>query len=53
MDRQNARIPEVLKLTQDLFLELATDADQLDFPVLYASGREGIVVTERGWKGKM
>ena len=30
-----------MKLTQDLFLELATDADQLDFPVLYASGREG------------
>jgi GTP-binding protein len=52
MDRQNARIPEVLKLTQDLFLELATDADQLDFPVLYASGREGIVVTEPGMEGK-
>jgi GTP-binding protein len=43
IDRQNARIDEVLKLTQDLFLELATDAEQLDFPVLYASGREGIV----------
>ena len=52
MDRQNARIPEVLKLTQDLFLELATDAEQLDFPVLYASGREGIVVTEQGMEGK-
>jgi GTP-binding protein len=52
MDRQNARIPEVLKLTQDLFLELATDADQLDFPVLYASGREGIVVNEPGMEGK-
>jgi GTP-binding protein len=52
MDRQNARIPEVLKLTQDLFLELATDADQLDFPVLYASGREGIVITEPGMEGK-
>jgi len=52
MDRQNARIPEVLKLTQDLFLELATDADQLDFPVLYASGREGIVVNEPGVEGK-
>jgi GTP-binding protein len=52
IDRQNARIPEVLKLTQDLFLELATDAEQLDFPVLYASGREGIVVTEPGMEGK-
>ena len=52
IDRQNARIPEVLKFTQDLFLELATDAEQLDFPVLYASGREGIVVTEPGMEGK-
>jgi GTP-binding protein len=52
MDRQNARIQEVLKLTQDLFLELATDAEQLDFPVLYASGREGIVVNEPGMEGK-
>ena len=51
IDRQNARIQEVLKFTQDLFLELATDADQLDFPVLYASGREGIVVTEPGMEG--
>jgi GTP-binding protein len=52
IDRQNARIPEVLKLTQDLFLELATDAEQLDFPVLYASGREGVVVKEPGQEGK-
>jgi GTP-binding protein len=52
IDRQNARIQEVLKYTQDLFLELATDAEQLDFPVLYASGREGIVVTEPGMDGK-
>jgi GTP-binding protein len=52
IDRQNARIQEVLKFTQDLFLELATDAEQLDFPVLYASGREGIVVTEPDGEGK-
>ena len=52
IDRQNARIPEVLKLTQDLFLELATDAEQLDFPVLYASGREGVVIMEPGMEGK-
>jgi len=39
-DRANARIAEVLNLTQDLFLEMATSADQLDFPVLYASGKE-------------
>ena len=52
VDRKDARIAEVLGLTQDLFLELATSADQLDFPVLYASAREGTVVTEPGMKGK-
>jgi GTP-binding protein len=41
IDRVNSRISEVVRLTQDLFLELATDADQLDFPVLYASARDG------------
>ncbi|MBX5492934.1 MAG: translational GTPase TypA [Chloroflexi bacterium] len=41
IDRRHARPQEVLHLTQDLFLELATEAEQLDFPVLYAIGREG------------
>ncbi|MBI4303422.1 MAG: translational GTPase TypA, partial [Chloroflexi bacterium] len=41
-----------LALTQDLFLELATSADQLDFPVIYASAKEGTAVTELGTKGK-
>jgi GTP-binding protein len=50
-DRANARLAEVLSLTQDLFLELATSADQLDFPVLYASGRDGTAVTVPGEKG--
>src|SRR5215212_6990445 len=40
-DRKDARAEEVVHETQDLFLELATDADQLDFPVIYAVGREG------------
>ena len=52
VDRQNSRMAEVLKLTEDLFLELAISADQLDFPVLYASAREGTVTTELGMKGK-
>lgn len=41
IDRDRARIAEVVSLTQDLFLELATNTDQLDFPVLYASARNG------------
>jgi GTP-binding protein len=51
-DRENSRVSEVLGFTQDLFLELATSADQLDFPVLYASAREGTAVTEPDMKGK-
>jgi len=52
IDRENSRVAEVLGFTQDLFLELATSADQLDFPVLYASAKEGTAVTELGMKGK-
>lgn len=52
IDRTNARIAEVLRLTQDLFLELATSADQLDFPVLYASGKDGVVVGSPEETGK-
>ncbi len=51
IDRENSRIAEVVSLTQDLFLELATTAEQLDFPIIYASAREGIAITEPGTKG--
>ena len=51
IDRKNARLAEVLNLTQDLFLELATTAEQLDFPVLYANAKLGIVSTEAGVQG--
>ncbi|GAG08376.1 unnamed protein product, partial [marine sediment metagenome] len=40
IDRPNSRIAEVIRLIQDLFLELATSTDQLDFHVLYASAKE-------------
>ena len=52
IDRRNSRTSEVLGFTQDLFLELATSPDQLDFPVLYASAKEGTAVTEPGLEGK-
>ena len=41
IDRPEARVAEVEEMVQDLFLELATDESQLDFPVLYASARQG------------
>ena len=41
IDRPSARPGQVLTMLQDLFLELALDADQLDFPTLYAAANEG------------
>jgi GTP-binding protein len=41
VDRPASRPEEVVSLTQDLFLELATDPDQLDFPVIYTIARDG------------
>ncbi len=41
VDRQDARSTEVLNEVFDLFAALGADDDQLDFPILFASGRQG------------
>src|SRR6478672_8789788 len=41
VDRDFARPLEVVDETIDLFIELGADDDQLDFPVIYASGING------------
>ncbi|WP_324717450.1 translational GTPase TypA [Carboxydochorda subterranea] len=41
MDVPNARPKEVLDEVLDLFIELGADEQQIDFPVLYASARQG------------
>ena len=41
VDRSDARIQEVLDEVFDLFVALEATDEQLDFPVLYASGRNG------------
>jgi GTP-binding protein len=46
LDRPDARSSEVLNLVFDLMVELGGNDDQLDFPVLYASGRRGYAVTD-------
>ncbi len=51
IDRPEARADEVVTMIQDLFLELATEADQLDFPVLYASARDGYATADPGILG--
>ncbi len=42
VDRKDQRAKEVETEIGDLFLELATNENQLDFPILYASGIKGI-----------
>ncbi|MCR5073155.1 MAG: GTP-binding protein, partial [Clostridiales bacterium] len=41
IDRPEARPDEVLDETLELFLELGANDQQIDFPVVYASAREG------------
>ena len=41
IDRPTARPEEVLDEVLDLFIDLDADEDQLEFPVVYASGRDG------------
>ncbi len=46
IDRTDNRPVEVLDEIYDLFIELDAHEDQLDFPVIYASGREGWAVKD-------
>ncbi len=41
IDRPGARPEEVIDEVLDLFIELGADEDQLEFPVVYASARDG------------
>ena len=45
VDKRDARIEEVVEEVGNLFLDLATNDDQLDFQVYYSIGREG-----KAWK---
>jgi len=45
IDRQDARPVEVVNEVFDLMIELGASDEQLDFPILYAIGRQGIVRT--------
>lgn len=51
IDRADARPGEVLNEVYDLFIDLGADENQLEFPVLYAVGRDGVAsptLEERG-----
>lgn len=46
IDKPDARVHHVLDKTLDLFLELGADDDTADFPVIYASAKEGKAGTD-------
>lgn len=46
IDRPNARPHEVLDMIFDLFVELNAHHEQLDFPVIYTSAKDGYAVNE-------
>ena len=46
IDRPGARPAEVVDEVLDLFIELGANDDQLEFPVVYASGRDGYASTD-------
>jgi GTP-binding protein len=45
IDKKDARIDWVIERVHDLFLDLATDVSQLDFPIYFAIAKEG-----KAWK---
>ncbi len=51
VDRPMARPAEVVDGVLDLFIELGADDDQIDFPVVYASGRDGYAMMSPEEKG--
>src|SRR4051794_29304210 len=46
IDRPDARAHEVLNGVFDLFVELGADDATLDFPVIFASGRDGVATND-------
>jgi len=52
IDRQDARPNEVLNDIYDLFIDLDATEEQLEFPLLYAIGREGIAQKGLEQKGE-
>jgi GTP-binding protein len=41
IDKPGAQIDRTIQETSDLFIQLAQDESQLDFPIMYAIGRQG------------
>jgi GTP-binding protein len=53
VDRPDARIAEVVDETYELFLDLDADEHQIEFPIVYASGKAGRASLKRPQDGTM
>ena len=42
IDRPDGRPVQVVDMVLDLFIELGADDDQLEFPIVYTSGKTGV-----------
>lgn len=51
IDKPDARVAEVEDEVLELFMELDANDEQLDFPVIYANGRDGIAKTDMADEG--
>ncbi|MEM1157116.1 MAG: translational GTPase TypA [Verrucomicrobiota bacterium] len=51
IDRDNARPDQVVDMTFDLFCDLNASDEQLDFPIIYASARDGYATDQ--WAGEL
>ena len=52
IDRKDARPEEVLDEIYDLLIDMDATDEQLEFPLLYAVGRDGVAMTNPEKKGK-
>ena len=46
IDRPDARPKQVVDMVLDLFIELGADEEQLEFPIVYSSGKTGIATLD-------
>ena len=53
VDRPDARIAEVVDEAYELFMDLDADEDQIDFPIVYASGKNGSASLNRPENGSL
>src|ERR1051325_4259765 len=51
VDRPDARIAEVVDEVYELFIDLAADSEQIDFPIVYTNAKAGWAALEEGVEG--